>query len=293
MRLPGFIEVELGSYCNRRCGWCPNAYSERGQVRRHMKESTWEALLDDLHAHHFRGWFAFHNYNEPLADPQVLPRVARARERLPGARLELHTNGDLLDRAMLEALVTRGVELVRVTLYPSNERAFEPPRPERARRFLARLGLSGAEVTKPSKLELSARWGEASVVVRVPDIAAYTTRAGNAPLEGLQHTSQRTTPCLLPFHSAAIDYLGNLKLCCHVFDATAPGSAPYVIGNVESTPFTTLWKGERMNALRRQLMRADFSGLAGCQGCAHATPSHIEKAVQPLVRQLGRSTEMG
>lgn len=82
MRLPGFIEVELGTYCNRRGGWCPNAFSPRGQQRRAMQESTWEALLDDLHAHHFRGWFAFHNYNEPLADPHLLPRVERATERL-------------------------------------------------------------------------------------------------------------------------------------------------------------------------------------------------------------------
>jgi MoaA/NifB/PqqE/SkfB family radical SAM enzyme len=287
VRLPGFLEVELGSYCNRRCGWCPNAYSERGQAHRAMEESTWEALLDDLHQHHFRGWFAFHNYNEPLADPHLLARVSRAKERIPGAKLELHTNGDLLDRELLDALVMRGVELVRVTLYPSNAAAFDPPEPHRARRFLARLGLRDeAEVSKASKLELHARLAQTNLVVRVPRIEAYTTRAGNAPLTGLKATVQRTTPCLLPFHSAAIDYLGNLKLCCELFDSTAPGAEPYVIGNVAKTPFTTLWQGEQMNALRRQLMRADFAGLAACQGCAHATPRHIERAVQPLVRQL-------
>ena len=105
MRLPGFIEVELGTFCNRRCGWCPNAYSERGQQRRDMKDSTWEALLDDLHAARFRGWFAFHNYNEPLADPNLFARGERARARLPFAKLELHTNGDFLDRQTLTGLV--------------------------------------------------------------------------------------------------------------------------------------------------------------------------------------------
>ncbi len=289
MRLPFFIEVELGSYCNRRCAWCPNAYSERGQQRRWMKASTWDALLASLHEARFRGWLAFHNYNEPLADPALLPRVEQARARLPGAKLELHTNGDLLDRPMLEALAARGVALVRVTLYPSNARAFAPPRPQRARRFLERLGLRvRGEAEKPGKLELRARLGRTAVVVRVPDVAAYSTRAGNAPLPGLRSTTRRTAPCLLPFHSAAVDYLGTLKLCCHVFDTRRPDARPYVIGNVEETPFVELWKGPRMTALRHKLMGADFEGLPACAGCAHRTPKSLDRAVQPLVRQLER-----
>jgi MoaA/NifB/PqqE/SkfB family radical SAM enzyme len=213
--------------------------------------------------------------------------VERARERLPGAKLELHTLGDLLDRPLLEALVARGVELVRVTLYPSNERAFLPAEPARARRFLERLGLpEDAVVKKRGKLELHAQLKQTALVVRVPEIAAYTTRAGNAPLPGLAQTKQRTSPCLLPFHSAAIDYLGNLKLCCHVFESTAPDAAPYVIGNVEQTPFTELWSGPKLTALRRKLMDADFEGLSACAGCAHRTPEHIERAASPLARQL-------
>lgn len=290
VRLPGFIEVELGSFCNRRCGWCPNAFSERGQRRNEMADATWAALLDDLHRARFAGWFAFHNYNEPLADPRLLERVEQARARLPKAKLELHTNGDFLDRAMLDALVQRGVELIRVTLYPSNEKAFDPPEPHRARRFLARLGLGDTqrESRKRSKLELTTRVAHTELVVRVPEIDRYTTRAGNAPMPGLKETARRTERCLLPFHSAAIDYLGNLKLCCHIFDTSSTDAKPYVLGNVARTPFSALWSGERMSALRRQLMRADFSGLDACAGCAHVTPEHIERAAAPLVRQLER-----
>lgn len=290
MRLPGFIEVELGSFCNRRCGWCPNAFSERGQQRNEMADATWEALLEDLGAARFAGWFAFHNYNEPLADPRLLERVTTARARLPKAKLELHTNGDFLDRAKLDALVTRGVELVRVTLYPSNEKAFDPPEPHRARRFLARLGLGDTqrESKKHTKLELTTRLAATELVVRVPEISKYSTRAGNAPMKGLRSTHARTTPCLLPFHSAAIDYLGNLKLCCHIFETTGEEASPYVIGNVATTPFTELWSGERLTRLRRQLMHADFTGLGACAGCAHVTPEHVERAAAPLVRQLVR-----
>lgn len=291
MKLPGFIEVELSSFCNRRCGWCPNAFSERGRQRNEMGDATWNALLDDLHRARFAGWFAFHNYNEPLADPRLLERVADARERLPKAKLELHTNGDFLDRTMLDALVDLGVELVRVTLYPSNEKAFDAPEPHRARRFLDRLDLSDTqrEERKATKLELTTKLRDTELIVRVPEIAKYSTRAGNAPMDGLRSTRKRTERCLLPFHSAAIDYLGNLKLCCHIFDTTSTDAKPYVIGNVARTPFTRLWSGTRMTKLRTQLMNADFKGLDACAGCAHVTPDHIERAATPLVRQLERA----
>ncbi|MCU0701369.1 MAG: hypothetical protein MUC96_33080, partial [Myxococcaceae bacterium] len=47
--LPGFIEVEIGTYCNRQCAWCPNGWHDRGLEARSksMRDETWRALLDD------------------------------------------------------------------------------------------------------------------------------------------------------------------------------------------------------------------------------------------------------
>jgi hypothetical protein len=39
---------------------------------------------------------------------------------------------------------------------------------------------------------------------------------------------KRRAPCLLPVHSAAIDFHGTLKLCCHIYDTAAPEAAPYL-----------------------------------------------------------------
>ncbi len=288
--LPGFLEVEVGSYCNRRCAWCPNGWHDRGQTQRSMAPATWRALLDDLGAARFRGWFAFHNYNEPLADPALFDRLADARAALPDAKLELHTNGDFLDAAMLARLRKATVDLVRVTLYPTDARAFAPPDARRIGRFLARAGLRPSRakpVEKRSKLEQSMRVGALDLVVRVPKIAHYTARAGSVGLAELQPTGPRTRPCLLPFHSAAIDFHGALKLCCHIYDSTTRESAPYVLGNVGQTPFRALWSGERMQQLRAQLARGDFTGLPECGRCTHQTPEWMVKKVTPLVRQLG------
>ncbi len=276
---PGFIEVELGSYCNRRCAWCPNGWSERGRERRQLPASVWRALLDDLARARYRGWLAFHNYNEPLADPKLFLRLSQARRALPRARFEVHTNGDLLNRAMLERLAAGGVDVVRVTLYPAASRAFEPPEPRRLNELFARLGLParGRVQRRSGRLERRAWVSRLLLVARAPRISRYTDRAGSVGLAWLAAKRKRRRPCLLPCHSAAVDCHGNLKLCCHVYDSRDPANAPYVLGNVGATPFSALWASARMEDLRKQLRRARFAGLPACASCRHRPSAAKER----------------
>ena len=106
-------------------------------------------------------------------------------------------------------------------------------------------------------------------------------------LAALASGAPRTTPCLLPLHSAAVDVDGRLKLCCHVHDASTPESAPAVVGTVREVPFTTLWRSARLEALRRRLAAGDFAGLP-CASCTHQAPRWLVRAMTPRARQLLR-----
>lgn len=253
-----------------------------------MADDTWHALLDDLSLADFGGWFAFHNYNEPMADPRLLERLREARRAMPRAKLEVHTNGDFLTATSALALEAAGCSLTRVTLYPSNEKAMEPPDEGRLLRFLNRLGRrSEARALKPSKLEHRTHVGDMELVIRLPRIAHYTDRAGAVQFAPLRSTEERTKPCWLPFHSAAIDVHGALKLCCHVYDTTQPGQQVYVVGNVGERPFTTLWRSRRMEALRKKLAQARFEALPACRGCAHVTPDWMVPRARARARSKG------
>ncbi|MBI5545940.1 MAG: radical SAM/SPASM domain-containing protein [Deltaproteobacteria bacterium] len=268
---PSHLEVEIGTFCNRRCPWCPNGWSERGQRHDRMPERIWRALLRDLRATRFEGTFAFHNYNEPLADPSLLGRVRQARRAMPHARLSIFTNGDLLDRPMLDRLVRAGVDEMRVTLYPPARRAFEPPDATVIARLLRRLriGRKGLQVDKERRIERRLRVGRALLVIKVPRIESYCDRAGSVALAQLASRRRRRAGCLYPYLSAAIDFRGNLKLCCHVYETSRPEDRPYVVGNVGETPFSELWASARLDRLRARLARADFRGLPACARCTH------------------------
>jgi hypothetical protein len=282
-RALAFIEVEIGTYCNRVCTWCPNGWHDRGKERLSMADDTWRALLADLASRAwgprgYAGRFAFHNYNEPMADPRLLERIADARRAMPDAKLRIYTNGDYLNPARVQELKRAGVDHVNVTLYPRDEDAFAPPDARAIDRFLAKIdAVRGVRGEKATKLVHSTRVGRMRVVVRVPKIEHYTDRGGSVELVQLGARAKlpqgvRTAPCDLPVSAAAIDVHGALKLCCHIYDTTRAENAPYVFGHVGTTPFSVLWTSAALERTRAQLLRADFAGLAACAACTH-TPT--------------------
>ncbi len=277
---PKFIEVEIGSFCNRACAWCPNGWHDRGQAQKFMEPRVWATLLADLGRHRYASRFAFHNYNEPLADPSLLEKVADARRAMPKAFLEVYTNGDFLTRERLEELRGLGLDHVLVTRYPPPSHAFKEPDLAELNKFLDRLGVVARRrrENRVRKILQTVRLGRLRLTVRAPRIQHYTRRAGSVHLEGLPTVTRRRRPCYLPYQAAAIDFHGNLKLCCHVYDTQLPENAPYVIGNVGEQPFSKLWSSPKMQGLREQLARARFAGLPACATCTHKmTPRMLQQ----------------
>ncbi len=270
---PRFIEVEIGTYCNRRCAWCPNGRSDRGQRHEHISATLWRQLVNELGALPYGGWLAVHNYNEPLADPYLDRRLVEARAAVPEAGLAIYTNGDLLTRDRLHELADLGVDELRITLYPDNRNAFQPPSRATITRYLAGLGFDPDACPPPQLgrrgLELRFHHERLRLHLIVPDIGGYTDRAGKALPAVLGLAEPRRHPCHLPRIAAAIDHLGNVKMCCQIYDVTTPEQAKYVLGNLTVQTFEQIWRSPEAEALRERLAQADFTGLEACQHCSH------------------------
>src|SRR5205085_439579 len=126
MSLPRYIEVETSRYCNRRCVWCPNHISGERGVQELMDWTTFQCVIRALALRRYEGWLAFHNYNEPLANPRIIDEVAFAREHLARVGLTVFTNGDYLTAELFEGLSTAGLTQMRITVYPRTNRDSAP-----------------------------------------------------------------------------------------------------------------------------------------------------------------------
>ena len=71
-RSVSMVEVEVFSYCNRRCWFCPNSLIDRQSKTEYMSEELYLHILDQLAGADYRHMISYSRYNEPLAEPNHL-----------------------------------------------------------------------------------------------------------------------------------------------------------------------------------------------------------------------------
>jgi radical SAM protein with 4Fe4S-binding SPASM domain len=88
------VEIELHSYCNRTCAFCPNSYIDRSFYKE-LPKKTFIKLIDELKENDYSNYITFSRYNEPFFNREVLEeRIRQVRKRLPKVTLVANTNGD-------------------------------------------------------------------------------------------------------------------------------------------------------------------------------------------------------
>lgn len=269
-----YVEVETSRFCNRRCSWCPNGSSDARRVQELMEWTLFDKIVTELGGLNYAGFFAFHNFNEPLANPRIFEEITHLRHAIPEAKPAIYTNGDLLDSDRLRRMLDLGVGYVRVTRYP--HRATVTPTYDALHRFLGRAGLAEEYEWRfePVRQGLAAIWEDRSAGVKVevirPSIVTYNDRGGTAIVPHVE--SLRTAPCLMTSTSASIDFRGALKMCCNVIPDTAADHAQYVVGSLTESTLTELWAGARMDNWRARHSVADWQESPACRTCVQALP---------------------
>jgi hypothetical protein len=276
-RLAGlrYVEVETSRRCNRTCAWCPNGHSGARKEQELMEWPLFARIIDQLGKARYAGWFAFHNYNEPLLNPRLDAELSWLGYKVPHARPAIYTNGDRLTVELLASLIAAGVRYVRVTRYPHDASA--RPSYEALRGWMRQAGLLDAVEWewRPVRQGLAARWehpaGGVLVEVISPAIAGYNDRGGTALLP-VTIPRLRTDPCGMTSTSMSIDYRGVVKMCCNVIPDSAAAHERYVVGSAAETPLADLWAHPLMQEWRTRHAAADWSASPACRTCVQALP---------------------
>jgi MoaA/NifB/PqqE/SkfB family radical SAM enzyme len=270
--LPTYTEIETSRKCNRTCSWCPNAEHTVRHEQELMDWGVFHDIAEQLGDARYAGWFAFHNYNEPLLNPRLGKEIRQVREAAPLARPAIYTNGDPLNRERLTELTDAGLAYIRITRYP--RQAQTPPSYESIDAYLRRAGLSDLEFTRGrvrQGLGATAEHEGVRIEVISPNITAtYNTRGGSVTTLPLLSRT-RTAPCLMTATSLVVDYRGQVKMCCCIYPE-AEQHAGYVIGNVREQRLLELWNSVAMNAYRRAHAAADWSLSPACASCTQPLP---------------------
>lgn len=114
------VELQLASWCNRTCAFCPSGTFP--VPREFMSDAVIERVAGELARVRFDGALAFHLMSEPLLYRRLEEVLAVFRRRLPDAYLYVHTNGDVIkDYARAHQLFEAGLNQLWINCYDSEE----------------------------------------------------------------------------------------------------------------------------------------------------------------------------
>lgn len=255
-RSVSMVEIELFSYCNRRCWFCPNAHIDRISRNIHMSPATYTRILSQLVEVRYGGVISFSRYNEPLADRVILERANQARNALPKAHLHTNTNGDYLDIRYLEELYDSGFRSLNIQIYLQNNEQYNHKRvKQRAFQSLRRLQIP-FEVTRDEP----GLWYEMKLHFKDMKLRLYGRNfAENGTSRGdqvdIKRDYFRSLPCSQPFWGIYVDYTGQMMPCCN-YRSDIPEHGDYAIGDLEQGEDLFLsYANQKAATFRRSLLR--------------------------------------
>lgn len=236
-----------------------------------MDWATYEAILGSLGLHGYEGWLAFHNYNEPLANPRIVREISTASGRLPRAQLTIYTNGDLLTAELFNALVAARLTEMRVTVYPNASCDAAPSHAQLWKWLKRKPFLPAADCREVFLRQGPALVLDAPIAMQLisPDVSRYYDRGGTIPSLSI---ARRVSPCLLTSHSLSIDYRGDIKMCCNVISGHAPHDR-YILGNVLTWDPVEAWNSARFTELRALHRGAQWTATPICTTCRQEIPA--------------------
>lgn len=261
------VEIEVFSYCNRVCWFCPNATYDRRSSNHHIDNKTYIKILEDLRSCSFDKRISFSRYNEPLADKSILNRISEAREYIPDATLSINTNGDYLNKEYLFSLYEAGLRALNIQIYLGNEEKYQHEKiKQKLDKTFNELDLEFNHVK-----DIPDTWIEASAPYNDMRIRIYgrnfdkngCDRGGIVEVES---KSTRISPCRSPFYHMYIDHTGAVMPCCNV-RSDIPEHSRCKIGMMNSeTSLFELYGGAKAANWRRAMV--GFSEKEGvCKNC--------------------------
>ncbi len=227
------LGIEISSYCNLRCKWCPNSKYERGlkKNKTDLPIKYIKKIIKDLKKINYRGHIQLHFYNEPLADERLIKIIKLIKKNVPKCKIDINTNGIFLTIDMFKKLNDAGTEIVNYSQYT-------PEIPKNVKELMNHL----RKFPEKYKTKFHCRIFNDEQT----DFAVYD-RDGVVGKNILDRP-----PCIYPKQQMTIDFMGNAVLCCNDYHSSVK------FGNIKDSELMDIWNSRRYKKVRKMLKNKKF-----------------------------------
>ena len=245
--LPSEVEISESGTCNRVCSFCPRSDPNYKDIKEFISNRLHDKLCRELSDLNYSGVIRYSGFVEPLLDVNIYKLLSSAKNSLPKARIEIVTNGDVLDKDRLTKLFKSGLDTILISVYDGVE-----------------------DAKKFENLCLDCKLDKSQYVIRhryLPPEKDFgitmSNRAGlmaNAehkikPLEKMLNEA-----CYYPSYTFFLDYNGDVLMCPHDWGKKR------ILGNLNKESFLKIWTSKFAKITRKKLNNSDRN-FSPCNVC--------------------------
>ena len=256
------VEIEIFSYCNRKCWFCPNSTIDRNSNNMYLKEELYIKVLNELKKFASIGFITYSRYNEPLSDKIILKRIEQARKILPNVWLTFNTNGDYLTKEYLDELAFAGLNHIQIQCYLSQNETFDVENIIKPRmiNFMRKLDLGFEESVNNERLyELKINYDKMDVRYQCRNFFEYGYNRGDT-VKNIKPYN-RVEPCYTPSTSIYIDYNGNVMPCCN-FRSDIKKHEKFIMGNIAYNTIQEIRANKKFTNFMKSLLAVNGGGVS-------------------------------
>lgn len=257
--LPSVVEISNSGTCNRKCIFCPRSDPNFKDVKSFISRKDHRKIVKELSSLNYSGILYYSGFNEPLLHKEIYLHVLDARTYLPNAKIEIITNGDVLNAKRLIKLFENGLSTIIISAYDGEEDVIK-----------FKKMMKEANLTKDQYI-IRNRFlpPEDDFGITMSNRAGMMANAEHA-IPALKKSLK--APCYYPSYHFFIDYTGEVLMCGHDW------GKKNILGNIKNSKLIDIWTSKIAMMSREGLINGDrnFSPCNLCDvkgdltGSAHA-----------------------
>lgn len=245
--LPSEVEISESGMCNRKCSFCPRSDPDYPDVNEFISEKLHKKLCDELSELNYSGLIIYSGFVEPMLDKNIYKLIEYAKSKNPKARIEIVSNGDVLNAERLLKIYDHGLDRMLISLYDGEE-----------------------QYLKFKKLGEDLNLNDYQYVLRkryLPEEQDFgitlSNRGGmlkNAEYKIAPQKEKIKQKCFYPSYKFFLDYNGDVLMCSHDW------GKKNVLGNLNNQSFKDIWLSDKYMEARQKLNNSDRS-ISPCNVC--------------------------
>jgi radical SAM protein with 4Fe4S-binding SPASM domain len=215
------FELEPHNYCNRNCSFCSNRVVARYKNREcdTFPIELFNTCLRQLGEIGYAGQIRFSRYAEALYRSEIILEMLQiVKDLCPRAKTMIISNGDFLDRRLLDQLRIAHLDRLHLSIYFGEGETWNLRQAEeKIRKTSSSLGLDVASTyTTGGEISSILYGANISVTANSADYHRHGFDRGGMVKELVDQKYHRISPCMQVFHNFTVDYNGTVMPCCNL-----------------------------------------------------------------------------